>query len=60
MGLVWLGSVIAKVIIIFGGHEHFPYYPIIWITQCVLVAYFCYMAFDQSPVLQTVSRERVG
>lgn len=38
-------NILAKVVIIFGGHEHFPYYPIVWITQCLLVAYFCYMAF---------------
>ena len=36
----------AKLIIIVGGHEHFPYYPVVWITQCVIVIYFCYLAFS--------------
>lgn len=49
VGMIASGiNILAKVIIIFGGHEHFPYYPIVWITQCLLVAYFCYMAFNQN------------
>ncbi len=38
-------NILAKIIIIFGGHEHFPYYPIVWITQNLLVFYFCFRAY---------------
>jgi len=45
VGMIASGiNILAKVIIIFGGHEHFPYYPIVWITQSLLVAYFCFKA----------------
>ncbi len=37
-------NIIVKFIIIFAGHEHFPRYPIVWITQSALVVYFCAMA----------------
>lgn len=40
-------NIIAKIIIIFKGHEHFPYYPIVWISQCAIVIYFCYKAYYQ-------------
>jgi hypothetical protein len=40
-------NIVAKVFIIFAGHEHFPYYPIVWISQCLLVVYFCYQALKQ-------------
>ncbi len=46
IGIVASGvNVLAKIIIIFGGHEHFPYYPVVWITQSLLVAYFCFKAY---------------
>ena len=35
-------NVIVKIVIVFTGHEHFPLYPIVWITQSLLVVYFCY------------------
>ena len=46
MGMV-AGSinVIIKIIIVVTGHEHYPYYPIVWITQSLMVIYFCYKAF---------------
>ena len=43
-------NIIAKVVIIFSGHEHFPYYPIVWITQSVIVIYFCYKAYKAEQV----------
>ncbi len=51
IGMIASGiNILAKVIIILGGHEHFPYYPIVWITQCLFVGYFCYMALTHIPV----------
>jgi len=38
-------NIIVKVVIVTSGHEHFPLYPIVWITQSVLVTYFCYKAY---------------
>jgi len=38
-------NVIVKIIIVATGHEHYPYYPIVWITQSLMVIYFCYKAF---------------
>ena len=38
-------NIIAKIFIIISGHEHFPLYPIVWISQSLLVIYFCYRAF---------------
>jgi hypothetical protein len=38
-------NVIIKIIIVASGHEHYPYYPIVWITQSLMVIYFCYKAF---------------
>lgn len=38
-------NIIAKVLIIIRGHEHFPDYPIVWITQSAMVVYFCYLAY---------------
>ena len=35
-------NIIAKIVIIISGHEHFPLYPIVWISQSLLVIYFCY------------------
>ncbi|MCP4137080.1 MAG: hypothetical protein GY754_39290 [bacterium] len=40
-------NLIAKIIIIFKGHEHFQYYPIVWITQSLIVIYFCYVAYKK-------------
>jgi hypothetical protein len=36
---------IVKVIILVNGHEQYQYYPIVWITQSLMVVYFCYKAF---------------
>lgn len=41
-------NIAAKVFIVFSGHEHFPYYPIVWITQCILVVFFCYQALKKT------------
>ncbi len=38
-------NVAAKIVIAVSGHEHFPYYPIVWIMQSVMVAYFCFRAY---------------
>jgi hypothetical protein len=38
-------NVIVKVVIVVSGHEQYPYYPIVWITQSLMVVYFCYKAF---------------
>jgi hypothetical protein len=38
-------NVIIKIIIVATGHEHYPYFPIVWITQSLMVIYFCYKAF---------------
>lgn len=38
-------NVIIKVVIVATGHEHYPYYPIVWITQSLMVIYFCVVAF---------------
>ncbi len=45
-------NVIAKVVIIFKGHEHYPFYPFVWIPQNLIIIYFCYMALKEisSPV----------
>ena len=41
-------NVLIKVYIVFAGHEHFPYYPFVWIPQSLLVIYFCYKAFKKT------------
>ena len=38
-------NVIIKIIIVVTGHEHYTYYPIVWISQSLMVIYFCYKAF---------------
>jgi len=38
-------NIAVKTVIVIAGHEHFPYYPIVWITQSALVAYFCAVAY---------------
>jgi hypothetical protein len=38
-------NIIVKIIVVVSGHEHFPYWPIVWITQSALVIYFCAVAF---------------
>lgn len=37
-------NILAKVIIVIRGHEHYPYFPIVWISQSAIVIYFCYKA----------------
>jgi hypothetical protein len=44
-------NVIIKIIIVVTGHEHYPYYPIVWITQSLIVIYFCYKALKAEKVL---------
>ena len=44
-------NVIVKIVIVAKGHEHFPYYPIVWITQSLMVIYFCYKAFKAEKTL---------
>jgi len=44
-------NVIIKIVIVATGHEHYPYYPIVWITQSLMVIYFCYKAFKAEKVL---------
>ena len=53
-------NILAKIMIIAGGHEHFPYYPIVWITQCVLVAYFCYVALVRYPASDKLTPSQAG
>jgi hypothetical protein len=38
-------NVAVKVVIGITGHEHYPYWPIVWITQSLMVAYFSFMAY---------------
>ena len=45
-------NVIAKVVIVFAGHEHYPYWPIVWITQSSMVIYFCYEAYKLTAIKQ--------
>jgi hypothetical protein len=40
-------NIIAKIVIISGGHEHYPYWPIVWISQSLVVAYFSYAAYRE-------------
>ena len=44
-------NVIIKIVIVATGHEHYPYYPIVWITQSLMVIYFCYIALKAEKVL---------
>jgi hypothetical protein len=37
-------NIIVKMVVLISGHEHFPYYPVVWITQSVLVVFFCALA----------------
>ena len=53
-------NILAKIVIIWGGHEHFPYYPIVWITQCVLVAYFCYAALGRYSASHQLDASQAG
>lgn len=48
-------NIAAKVFIVFSGHEHFPYYPIVWISQCLLVVYFCYQALKKTKSRKTAA-----
>jgi len=37
-------NIIVKMVVLTAGHEHFPYYPVVWITQSALVVFFCALA----------------
>ena len=37
-------NIIVKIIVVISGHEHYPYWPIVWITQSAMVTYICYRA----------------
>ena len=43
-------NIIVKIIIVVSGHEHYPYWPIVWITQSAMVAYFCYRALKAQAI----------
>jgi len=43
-------NIIVKIIIVVSGHEHYPYWPIIWITQSAMVTYFCYRALKAEAI----------
>jgi hypothetical protein len=43
-------NVAAKILIFITGHEHFPYYPVVWVMQSVMVAYFCFRAYKSENV----------
>jgi hypothetical protein len=43
-------NIIVKIIIVASGHEHYPYWPIVWITQSAMVTYFCYRALKAEAV----------
>jgi hypothetical protein len=43
-------NIIVKIIIVVSGHEHYPYWPIVWITQSAIVIYFCYKALKAEAI----------
>ena len=43
-------NIIVKIIIVVSGHEHFPYWPVVWITQSAMVTYFCYRALKAEAI----------
>lgn len=43
-------NIIVKIIIVISGHEHYPYWPIVWITQSAMVTYFCYRALKAETI----------
>ncbi len=43
-------NIIVKIIIVVSGHEHYPYWPIVWITQSAMVTYFCYRALKAEAI----------
>ena len=34
-------NIIVKFYFVFSGHEHYPYWPIVWIGHSVVIIYFC-------------------
>ncbi len=47
-------NILAKIVIISGGHEYYPYWPIVWISQSLVVAYFSYAAYREFSKIQRV------
>jgi hypothetical protein len=43
-------NIIVKIIIVISGHVHYPYWPIVWITQSAMVTYFCYRALKAEAI----------
>ncbi len=43
-------NIIVKIIIVISGHEHYPYWPIVWITQSAMVTFFCYRALKAEAI----------
>ena len=39
-----LFNIIVKFYFVITGHEHYPYWPIVWISQCLIILYFCIRA----------------
>jgi len=39
-----LFNIIVKLYFVIAGHEHYPYWPIVWISQCLIILYFCIKA----------------
>lgn len=46
--IVGIGTALLHIAIkfyfVFSGHEHYPYWPIVWITHCCVIIYFCVQA----------------
>lgn len=36
-----LFNIVVKFYFVFSGHEHYPYWPVVWISQCAIIIYFC-------------------
>ena len=34
-------NIAIKFYFVFSGHEHYPYWPIVWISHCCVIIYFC-------------------
>lgn len=34
-------NILIKFYFVFAGHEHYPYWPIVWISHSAVIMYFC-------------------
>lgn len=34
-------NIAVKCYFVIAGHEHYPFWPIVWISQCLVIFYFC-------------------